>query len=414
MINKNLKTEECAVVLGLGVNGLGMVRSLSRENITVFGVYTDKSELGRFSNQCTAISFSKQKGNKYSFKNRLINIAENTSVKPVLFPTSDSYVNLISEFRDELQKYYYFNVVSKEKLNTILNKHLMKELAEKNGLLVPETHHLTSDMIVKKVSKIIAFPCLIKPINSYSTNFSQKNVLIETKDEFRKLYNLNAQYLKMTIAQELIIGDDDNIYQCTAYCDRDSSLLAVFTIRKIRQYPPFFGVTSCGLSTNNEELVEKTKAFLKNIEYRGFCSLEFKLDKKSNKFFFIEMNPRLPYYNALFYDSGVNLSHIAYLDQKYPGNRKIFANTQKLFNYWVHFGFDLSSILERRQKMQKLSLLLWLKSIFASRSFAYWDKKDPLPFIRSILDLAKSVGRKIQSPSILYLTVYLITNKFYN
>jgi len=385
MIKGHIKKTEFAVVLGLSVNGLGQVRSLSKENIKVFGIYTEKSELGWSSNQCTAIRFSRQKSNKLDFKNRLIRIARNLKAKPVLFPTSDFYVNFISEFRVELKKYFYFNMVGSEKLNTIINKHLIKELAQKNGLVVPETYYLTSYTAVHKISKLIAYPCLIKPINSYSISFPWKNILIENKDELRKFYQLNSKYLKKTVLQELIPGSDDNIYQCTAYCNRKSGVLAIFTMRKIRQNPPFFGVTSYGAGTKQAEIAEQTKIFLENIGYHGSCSLEFKWDEKRNKYFFIEMNPRLPHYNSLFYDSGLNLAYIAYLDQKYPGRKKIFTNSQLSEICWIHFGFDLSSLLAKRRSKQKIALLLWLKSICKPRSFAYWDKRDPLPFFLSLL-----------------------------
>ena len=50
------------------------------------------------------------------------------------------------------------------------------------------------------------------------------------------------------------------------------------------------------------------------LGYRGLGSLEFKYRHKDSGYYFIEMNTRLPWYNGVFADAGVNLPHLAYLD----------------------------------------------------------------------------------------------------
>jgi predicted ATP-grasp superfamily ATP-dependent carboligase len=391
---KSNKENGFAVVLGLGVNGLGHIRSLSQKGISVFGIYTSQSELGRYSRFCKAISFSKEQKNKITFKERLIQIAKSLPQKPVLFSTSDFYVYFVSEFRDELSKYFYLNMPDSDTINVIVNKHLMSELAQKNGLKVPETYYLLSNQTVTRLSGKMNFPCLIKPINAFSVEFPQKTILIHCKEDLESFYHLNSQFLGKTIVQELIPGAEHNIYQCTVYFDTSSVPLVAFTMRKLRQYPPFFGVTSYGISVTNAELIGKTNSFLKKIKYKGFCSLEYKWDQKRKKFYFIELNPRLPHYSSLFYSSGINLPYIAYSDQKYSGNKKYLKKAQQAKISWIHFHFDLATFLARKKMKQKISFTQWLRSILYTNSFAYWDKRDPLPCVRSFFNLVKFIKYK--------------------
>ena len=395
MFRKSIKKNKgCAVVLGLGVNGLGHVRSLGKKGISVYGIYHSKFEYGRYSKYCTAINLSKEHNDKTVFKERLIQIAKNLPQRPVLFLTSDFYVNFIAEYKDEISRYFYLNLPDKDTISAIVNKHLMGQIASKNGLSVPETFFLNSEHDLSSFVSQINYPCLIKPINSFSVKFPQKTILMNNKESLQSFFRLNPKYFGKTILQELIPGKDSDIYQCTAYLSSSSSALAAFTMRKIRQYPPSFGVTSYGISLRIEKLIDATKIFLKKINYKGFCSLEYKWDKNREKFYFIEMNPRLPHYSSLFYDSGVNLPFIAYSDLRYP-DKNIINSIQIPEISWIYFHFDLFTLLAQKKIDNSISIFKWIKTIFSADSFAYWDKKDPLPCIASYFNLLKSLRSKI-------------------
>ena len=52
--------------------------------------------------------------------------------------------------------------------------------------------------------------------------------------------------------QEYIPGGDDSIWMFNGYFDANSDCLAGFTGRKLRQTPPYTGVTSLGVCLPND------------------------------------------------------------------------------------------------------------------------------------------------------------------
>ena len=390
----NISYKVPAVVLGLDVNGLGHIRSLALKGIKVIGIYTNCEELGRFSRLCKPIKFPDAKKNREKFKEALIRLGKSLHNKAVLFATNDFYVEFISDFREELQLYYLFTFPEKNFLKNLINKDKMKEIAQQAGLQVPKTFLLSSNKDITRVAKIITYPCLIKPLDSFSIKFPKKNIIINDNKSLINFYKENPQFMAKTIVQELIGGGDQNIFQCTTYFNKNSIPIFAFTMQKIRQYPPYFGITSFGVSRTVPELIKQTITFLKNVNYKGFASVEFKWDEKRQKYFFIEINPRLPWYNSLFTASGVNFPYIAYLDHTSSCILKNKMPRQIDGVYWLNFRVDIGSFWRRRKLGDKISLSQWLQSIFCARSFAYWHKKDPLPFCWASLDFLNFLGSK--------------------
>ena len=197
-----------------------------------------------------------------------------------------------------------------------------------------------------------------------------------------ELFKHNETWINSTIIQEIIPGDDSNIYQCTSFLSHESDVLFSFTMQKIRQYPTNFGVTSYGISRDIDDLKTKTNDLLQNIGYKGVASLEFKWDSIRKRFVFIELNCRLPYYNSLFNASGANLPYIIfqYLTlaqfQKYETHQKEDVN-------WVNFRYDFITFIHNFVR-KKLHFSEWCRQLLKASAFAVWDKDDMKPFIYSM------------------------------
>ena len=117
-----------------------------------------------------------------------------------------------------------------------------------------------------------------------------------------------------TLMQELIEGADDQVFQYTALVNTQGEIAAYSTVRKLRQYPAGYGSMCYGQTEKNEALAAEGRKLILALGYRGLGSLEFKYRQKDGGYYFIEMNTRLPWYNGLFADAGVNLPYLAYLD----------------------------------------------------------------------------------------------------
>ena len=129
-----------AIVLGLGVNGLALARSLGQKGVDVRGVYELDTDVGRFSRYVKAIQFLPLKDNDNRFLQKLIETFGDPMEKPVLIAQSDSYVDFMSNNRKRLQEYFRFLIPEKELLESLISKDRASAYASDKGLNVPKTY----------------------------------------------------------------------------------------------------------------------------------------------------------------------------------------------------------------------------------------------------------------------------------
>ena len=125
-----MKREESnapAAVIGLGVNGFGVVRSLGRMGIPVIGLYSDDSQPGRFSRYCRAQRIPPLESSVAL--DELCEVGRHHG-RPVLFPTSDEAVQFVSNHRAPLDECFRFLMPAADTLDRIIDKAGTWELAE--------------------------------------------------------------------------------------------------------------------------------------------------------------------------------------------------------------------------------------------------------------------------------------------
>lgn len=383
-----------AVILGLGINGLAIVRSLAEKGIDVLGVYTESDERGRFSRYCKAIRFPALENGEDIFLQKLIKDLGNSKEKPVLYSESDLYVMFISRNRNLLGKYFRFLLPDHELLETLISKERSTTFLASTGIQIPDTFFLNGKNNIDQLLDKIKYPCLMKPVDSFSTVFEQKTLFFSEENSLKGFLNKRKELSGQVIIQQIIPGGDSNTYQATTYVSQDGSVSPIFTMRKIRQYPPNFGITSTGVSEEITQIKEKVQNFIRSVPYRGFLSLEFKKYPQTNEWFYIELNPRLPYYHRLIYDSGINFPYIYYEDML--GRKSDTTSITKQINgiQWINFAGDLGSFW-RKYKEHKITMLEWVRSVIKSRSFAVFNESDIKPFLFSTFLLIEGLYKKI-------------------
>ncbi len=377
------------IILGLTANGLAQVRSLASKKIKVVGIYSSNDELGRFSLYCKSFKFPDVRKHEKLFKKNLLTLAKDLKAKPVLFAENDIYIDFLSRNREDLEQHFLFILPDREILEKVMRKDCIKQLAEMAGLIYPKTFVPTDLASINKIADEIEHPCIIKPCNSFSIKFPSKEVVIKSKQELIIFYMQNSHLLnKKTIIQEIIKGGDENVFECVTYLDNNSTPLAFFTFQKIRQYPTSFGVTSFGVSKTIPAIIKKSIFFLQRIKFKGFADLEYKWDKEREDFVLLELNPRLTLPTSLAISSGINLPYIAYINLVSNGNIKMNNLFQKDGIYWLFFRYDLASFIWKRRN-KEISIISWFRTLSKARSFAWFDKKDVLPFLKETERLIK-------------------------
>ena len=387
--------KNAAIVIELGVNGLGAVRSLGKLGIEVIGVYTEEGA-GCYSKYCRPLEFPKIAVDEEGFKAQLIALCSSLAKPPVLFPTSDQSVSFISRHRNELAKHALFSLPDTETLDKIINKDGTFELASSCGVTIPATHVPATMNDVRSIAEQINFPVIFKPNDTFSGLLpgNAKNITFRTKEEMLGFFDANPACADKGVLQEIIWGGDGYIYVCAGYFNRSGDPLALYTGRKIRQHLPDYGVTCCGESVYVPELIQVSTDFMKKLNYWGLASVEFTRDRKTGKYYFLEINARSYYHNSLFLTCGINLPYAAYQDIVSGGSVEVPKQKQKEGIIWIDFDRDVGSFW-RKFKKGELGFGEWIGSVVRARSFGVFAADDWGPFRYNTMHLGKVILHKI-------------------
>lgn len=149
-------------------------------------------------------------------------------------------------------------------------------------------------------------------------------------------------------------------------------------MRKLRQSPPFFGVSRVAeLVKENPTLREATVEILRRIGFRGMVSAEFKLDPRDGIFRFLEVNGRSPLFNALLRKAGLDMGGLAW--SEYVEGRLEPARPNGWPGVWINLHADvLYSVLYRHAR---ISLADFLAPYRRPKIEAVWSARDPVPFL---------------------------------
>ncbi len=369
-----------AFVLGAGETALGVIRSLGKHHIPIIALDPSLGAIGLFSKYCKGIVCPDPKEKEEEYISFLLGVAEQMNSKGVLIPTSDEHVLAISRHRNVLESCYHLTAAKPDVIEKIVNKRRYYEIVEKLRMLYPKTYFPDDVSTVKGVSKDITYPCIIKPIFSteFGKQFGVKIFKANSAEELIKAYSKAISGGYEAVIQEVIPGDDANIYGFCSYANREFEPVGIFIYKKIRGYPEGFGVCSLVESTFEPEIIVLGTQILKIFNYHGISEIEFKKDTRDGKFKIIEMNARTWAENSLAVRCGVDLSYMAYMDA--IGKEVEGAISEKVGVKWLNVFIDIRSFLETMSRGE-LSLIKWVNFLRGEREYAVFDWSDPLPFL---------------------------------
>lgn len=303
-----------AVVVGGGLNALGVVRSLAAAQVplTVLDDHADspamRSRHGR-KRQLAALEGS-------VLVEALEQLARESGAPVMLFVTEEKGVNTISAERQRLAASCLLRLPEHARLMQLMHKQGFAELAEQHAAPVPKTAQIGSVADLDKLATL-RFPCVFKPAYKhygYGARF-KKAYRVSSADQVRALYAEIAPVMPDMVAQEWIEGDDEEIYFCLQYLGRKGELVAAFSGRKIRSWPLHIGGTaSCTAAWEHHELLSAmTHDFFLRTGFVGMGSMEYKRDRRDGRFYMVEPTVgRTDYQEEVATLNGINIPLAAY------------------------------------------------------------------------------------------------------
>ena len=256
-----------AIVLGLSVNGLGVIRSLGRQGVPVYAMDYAPNRSARFSRYAKFVACPDAAKDPQGFIDFLLHFTKTLTGSAVLLPTGDNFNEFVNTHRAALSPALKFAMPPQDVMDQLLNKRGQYELALRHGVPVPPTFFPKTLPEVRDLAPGLRYPVLFKGLSTggWRKRFGdQKAVVVKDAKELVGAYEMIHQGEPLeTIIQEIIPGDDSRHYKICAYMSREGNPLLTFTLRKIRQYPCDFGIGSSVESVRVPELAHLGLPFLK-------------------------------------------------------------------------------------------------------------------------------------------------------
>lgn len=373
-----------AIVISGDYQGLGIIRSISQNNIPVY--LLDSGPCIAKSSRFTSKFFKcPSTDSEKLFINFLIRFSEQEKTNGwVIYPTTDEMVRLFAINKAELSKCYKIYTPEWQITEKLYNKKLTYTFAEKLGIPIPRTFYPES---IKEISKLsLEYPVIIKPAikEPFVSKTKKKAIMVSNLEELENAYKFVSSLINKEdiMVQEVIPAGQNNLYSfCSMFGNK--SAITSLTAKRIRQHPMKFGrATTYAETVDIPELKELGTKFLSAVNYYGLSEVEFMWDNRDKKYKLLEVNARTWGWHTLGLSVGINFPLSLYNDICQIKTSSLSQSSIPK-GKWVRLLTDIPVAIKEISR-GNLSLLNYLTSLKGTKD-AVWDKNDPLPFFKEIL-----------------------------
>lgn len=366
------------VVLTRGLNGLGVVRGLGQHGISSIVVTDSKKDLVCYSKYPREVVVFNQSSDEAI----LGALKQFFDKNCFLLGTSDDFLDFMNRNRGLLEEHFRILLPSTGLLNSLLDKVVETEIMESAGVPIPKTiQSLPSSW--QKIPDELRFPIIIKPrIAKYMSILKKKNEIIPDPAALELFYSQFYESLDCFLAQEIIPGDDSQLWVINCVFGSSNELLQSFIFQRLGTSPSHYGVTSYAVSQFNQEIQQLISKIGKYLKYTGPAMIEFKFDQRDKEYKYIEINPRIGMCNYFDTKCGVNnvvASYFLGIGEEF----KFTHPTQRNNIYFLNFFADCISRLKNRETISSI-IRLYFSHARRPHIHAHWTWKDPKPGLINI------------------------------
>ncbi|MGF1645718.1 MAG: carboxylate--amine ligase [Kineosporiaceae bacterium] len=244
--------------------------------------------------------------------------------RPLLLASADRLVRFLVEHRDRLEDRYLVPYAPVDLLTRVTDKAEFARLCADVGVPHPDT--VVVDVpddpgdaavahAVERAIARIAFPAVVKAASTVayeSARFEGKRkvFVVRAPTELADLVRRAAAsgWRGRFVVQDRIPGGDLGMRILSCYSDESGRLrYAAFGHVLLEEHAPTaLGNPAAILTDHDEEVVEDARRLLAGIGWRGWSNFDLKLDPRTGRCVFFELNPRLGRSNHYVTAAGLN------------------------------------------------------------------------------------------------------------
>lgn len=268
----------------------------------------------------------------------------------ILLGCTDDYASMIIRNRARLEDRFICPYIDEELMNELVSKAVFYEMCEKYGIPYPKTRVLDASFSSEELDETalgFKYPIIVKPSSSiaywkHPFEGMKKVYTAENKEEaeriIREIYA--AGYSERMILQDMIPGDDSNMYVLTAYSDKDGrvKMTCLGHVLLEEHTPKGLGNHAAIITEFKPELTERFRRMLDDIGYRGFSNFDIKYDARDGSFRAFEINLRQGRSNFYITSSGINIAELIVEDYIYNNDLEYREQKHEFLWHTIPFG----------------------------------------------------------------------------
>jgi predicted ATP-grasp superfamily ATP-dependent carboligase len=231
----------------------------------------------------------------------------------MVVPMTDVTLQLVARLRESLDNQVHFPFPGKEQVGSVQDKRQVFQIARQMGIPCPVTYSLDEHRDVNELAQRVQFPVVIKP--RFSRYFDGRHLVLGSvryandPEALISMYRTMHEQIPCPLVQERIEGEGRGLFLLIW----DGDLKAAFCHRRLREKPPWGGVSVYSESTPlDRAMVEKSFELLKALGWHGVAMVEFKVDGRDGQPKLMEVNGRFWGSLQLAIDAGVNFPVLLY------------------------------------------------------------------------------------------------------
>ena len=314
----------------------------------------------------------------------------------VVIPCNDDALEFVARKRAALERLGLRPMeAGDEGVLAMLDKDRTYAIADEVGVSAPRTIVVqTADELRAAVDEL-GWPVALKPLQShlFAHHYGlTRKVLVA--DDVEGLVSLFAEATALGVplgVTEIVPGGDDAFYSYYSYLDERGEPLLHLTKRKLRQYPPRFGLGTLHATSWDPEVAELGLRLFRAAGLRGLACVEFKKDARDGRLRLIEVNHRLTLATELLRRAGADLPWFVY--SRAAGLPTDEVRARPGVTLWAP-GRDFRAYLARRADGD-LSFAAWLRSVGRPQAFLLWSPGDPRPALTTAALTARRGLRRL-------------------
>lgn len=315
------------------------------------------------------------------FVKSILDLVENKKYEAII-PIRDDATLLLSKNKNLFRDFVKIPVADYETLCIGRDKSQTIKLALKNNVPCPKTYFPGNANDLLRYQDEFEFPLVIKP---HESSGSRGIKVVNSFEELLIGYKKVVSEFGPSMVQEFI--PYNGAYGVSMLFNKGEPR-AIFTHKRLRQYPESGGPSTLRESVHYPEIEEYSTRLLKKVNWHGVAMVEFRIDARNNEPKLMEINPRFWGSLELAVVSGVDFPYLLY-------QMAVNGDVEPVFEYKVGkkvrwFLGDTLLFLSSKNKLKKLPEFLDFRGI--GDDLLSFD--DPLPAIGMVIENIKSLTMK--------------------